>query len=91
MLGDDDIFNLTLYCLRWHAHAKWGDSEPIDVFNRLLAKNIRPRGWTPNTHLNIHRTTAGAISRNDASRMPGTILRTSLRERYFLKRKFARS
>jgi len=29
MLGDDDIFNLTLYCLRWHTHAKWGDSEPI--------------------------------------------------------------
>jgi hypothetical protein len=25
----------------------------MDVFNRLLAKHIRPDGWTPNTHMDI--------------------------------------
>ena len=30
-----------------------GDSSSLDVFNRLLAKNIRPIGWIPNTHLDI--------------------------------------
>jgi hypothetical protein len=27
----------------------------MDVFNRLLAKNIRPAGWTSRTHLDIQR------------------------------------
>lgn len=44
---------MTLAHLRPHLHRKWGDREPIDVFNRLLAKHVRPAGWTPNTHMNI--------------------------------------
>lgn len=48
----DPILGQTLACLRAHLHRKWGDREPIDVFNRLLAKNIRPTGWTPCTHAN---------------------------------------
>jgi hypothetical protein len=81
MLGSGDaIFDQTLKCLfSWHAHPEWGDREPLDVFNRLLAKNIRPDGWTKNTHLNIQRyqvrsrtelwTTAalGALPRGHAS------------------------
>lgn len=53
MLGNDDILNHSLYCLRWHRKAKYGDAQPFDVFTRLLAKNIRPPGWTDYTHLNI--------------------------------------
>jgi hypothetical protein len=47
----DVILEQTLQCLLPHCHPKWGDRTPLDVFNRLLAKNIRPAGWTCNTHL----------------------------------------
>jgi len=49
----DAVFQQTLECLRYHCHPKWGDRNAVDVFNRLLAKNIRPVGWTRNTHLDI--------------------------------------
>jgi len=32
-----------------------GRINALDVFNRLLAKTIKPSGWKPNTHLNIQR------------------------------------
>lgn len=48
-----EILNQTLDCLRSHLHGKWGDRTPLDVFNRLLAKNIRPPGWTANTHADL--------------------------------------
>ena len=54
-VSDDVIFHQSLACLKWHCHPKWGDRTPLDVFNRLLAKNIRPSGWTPNTHLDVQR------------------------------------
>ena len=47
------IFDESLKCMWDHRHPQHGDREPLDVFNRLLAKNIRPSGWTDNTHLNI--------------------------------------
>lgn len=53
--SDDIILDQSLMCLRTHYHPEWGDRNPLDVFNRLLAKNIRPSGWTDNTHLNIQR------------------------------------
>lgn len=52
-VSDDAIFDQSLECLWAHCHPEWGDRCPLDVFNRLLAKSIRPSGWTPNTHLNI--------------------------------------
>ena len=56
MVGDQDaIFEESLQCLRFHCQPKWGDRSPLDVFNRLLAKNIKPDGWIDNTHLNIPR------------------------------------
>jgi len=58
-----DVLDETLECLKSHLHGKWGDRSPLDVFNRLLAKNIRPPGWTPNTHANI--TRAQIISRKE--------------------------
>lgn len=54
-MSDDQIFDQSLQCLRDHCHHEWGDRYPLDVFNRLLAKNIRPPDWTKNTHLNIQR------------------------------------
>lgn len=54
-VSDDVIFDQSLECLWAHCHPEWGDRYPLDVFNRLLAKNIRPSEWTPNTHLNIQR------------------------------------
>lgn len=51
--GHDALLDQTLRWLQPHIHSEWDDREPMDVFNRLLAKNIRPDGWTPNTHLNI--------------------------------------
>lgn len=53
MANPDPILDQSLKCLRWHLHQKWGDRHPLDVLNRLLAKNIRPIGWTNNTHLDI--------------------------------------
>jgi hypothetical protein len=52
-VSNDAILDQTLECLKAHHHPKWGDREPLDVLNRLLAKNIKPPGWTPNTHLNF--------------------------------------
>ena len=52
-MSDDVIFDDSLRCLSAHCHPEWGDRLPLDVFNRLLAKNIRPDRWTKNTHLNI--------------------------------------
>jgi len=49
----DTIFEQTLQCLWPHCHPEWGDRTPLDVFNRLIAKNVRPAGWTPHTHLDI--------------------------------------
>lgn len=49
----NDILDQSLECLRPHLHAKWGDRCLLDVFNRLLAKNIRPPGWTKNTHADL--------------------------------------
>ena len=54
-MSNDAILDQTLECLRAHLHPEWGDRKPLDVLNRLLAKNIKPDGWTPNTHLNIQR------------------------------------
>ena len=53
--SDDVIFDQSLQCLSAHCHPEWGDRYPLDVFNRLLAKKIRPSGWTPNIHLDIQR------------------------------------
>jgi hypothetical protein len=36
-----------------HFHPEWGDREPMDVFNRLLAKNLKPAGANKTTHANI--------------------------------------
>jgi hypothetical protein len=47
------IFDESLQCLWAHCHPQHGDRIPLDVFNRLLAKNIKPTGWTANIHLNI--------------------------------------
>ena len=50
-----DILEASLACLMAHCHPNWGDRDGLDVFNRLLAKNIRPPGWTSNTHLSFQR------------------------------------
>jgi len=57
---NDALLDESLGCLRAHLHPKWGDRHPLDVFNRLLAKNIRPSGWTRNTHLDIQRGQVGS-------------------------------
>jgi hypothetical protein len=49
----DALLEESLQCLRAHLHPEWGDRNPLDVFNRLLAKNIRPSGCTTNTHLDV--------------------------------------
>jgi hypothetical protein len=52
-VNDDAILNESLTCLRKHFYPKWGDRNLLDVFTRLLAKSIRPSGWTANTHLDL--------------------------------------
>jgi hypothetical protein len=49
----DPLFEQSLWCLRFHCNRAKGDQTLLDVFNRLLAKSVRPSGWTDNTHLNI--------------------------------------
>ncbi len=51
--NQDAILYQTLSCLHPHAHPQWGDREPMDVFNRLLAKNIKRNDRADNTHCNI--------------------------------------
>jgi hypothetical protein len=51
--SSDPVLDESLKCLWAHCHPEWGDRVPLDVFNRLLAKTIKPHGWTPNTHLDI--------------------------------------
>ncbi|TAK72249.1 MAG: hypothetical protein EPO19_02500 [Betaproteobacteria bacterium] len=46
----DPLLEQSLRGLSAHLHKKWGDRTRMDVFNRLLAKNLRPPGWTKNTH-----------------------------------------
>jgi hypothetical protein len=46
----DTLLRNALYCLLDHFNPKLGDKLPLDVFNRLLAKNIRPLGWKGVTH-----------------------------------------
>ena len=43
----------TLRCLAPHTHPEWGDRDPWDVFNRLLAKMLTRKQCPPNTHMNI--------------------------------------
>jgi hypothetical protein len=50
---NDPLLDESLICLRAHLHKEWGDRHPLDVFNRLLAKSIRPIAWTSNTHIDI--------------------------------------
>jgi len=49
----DPLLLQSLNCLKPHLHKKWGDRAPMDVFNRLLAKHVRPPGWTTNTHFTL--------------------------------------
>jgi hypothetical protein len=52
---NDALLDKSLRCLGAHLHPEWGDRHPLDVFNRLLAKNIRPSIGTRNTHLGSKR------------------------------------
>ena len=49
----DPIFEETLRHLLPHLHPEWGDRKPMDVFNRLLAKNVRAAGYTKHSHMDI--------------------------------------
>ncbi|MCZ6763027.1 MAG: hypothetical protein O7C03_08485 [Gammaproteobacteria bacterium] len=49
----DRILDESIYWLSAHFHPEWGDRVPFDVFNRLLAKNIRPRDWKNTDHMDI--------------------------------------
>ena len=50
----DKILDATLACFTpWHQHPKWGDRNALDVFCRLLAKNVVGRPWITNLHLTI--------------------------------------
>ena len=53
MPTSDPILDHTLACLQAHFHPEWGDRNPFDVFSRLIAKNVKPSGWTSNTHMNL--------------------------------------
>jgi len=53
-MTSDALLEESLRCLKAHLHREWGDRNPLDVFNRALAKSIRPSGWTTNTHLDIN-------------------------------------
>ena len=46
----DTILRQSLCCLLSHYHPQWGDREPIDVFNRLLAKNLGRAGLSKTIH-----------------------------------------
>jgi len=50
---DDEILHETLQWLRAHTLTKWGDQNPWDAFNRLLAKNIKAPGWKNGDHMDI--------------------------------------
>ncbi len=49
----DKILDQSLDLLRYHYHPEWDDRSQIDVFNRLLAKNIRAQGWKKTDHMDV--------------------------------------
>jgi hypothetical protein len=55
-LSEDPILAQSLRGLIAHLHREWGDRTPMDVFNRLLAKHLRPEGWTKNSHFTFTET-----------------------------------
>lgn len=50
---DDDVLEQSLQMLRHHYHPEWGDRSLMDVFNRLLSKNIRQPGWKRTDHMDV--------------------------------------
>ena len=46
----DEILEQSLDLLRYHFWPQHGDRSVMDVFNRLLAKNIKAPGWRPSDH-----------------------------------------
>ena len=49
----DEILDETLRWLRAHTLTKWGDRNPWDAFNRLLAKSIKTPGWKDGDHMDV--------------------------------------
>ena len=49
----DPILRESLGCLLSHFHPEWGDREPLDVFNRLLAKNLGRAGPRKAGHTDV--------------------------------------
>ena len=49
----DPILRESLCCLLSHFHPEWGDREPLDVFNRLLAKNLGRAGPQKTGHTDV--------------------------------------
>lgn len=49
----DPILRESLCCLLSHFHPEWGDREPLDVFNRLLAKNLGRAGSRKTGHTDV--------------------------------------
>jgi hypothetical protein len=50
---DDEILDESLRWLWAHTLTKWGDRNPWDAFNRLLAKSISAPGWKDGDHMDI--------------------------------------
>lgn len=72
---NDTLFDESIKCLRAHLHPEWGDQNPLDVFNRLLAKSIRPSTWTPNAHLNVERDQVSSRREQWATEELGKLVR----------------
>lgn len=67
MAGQDDVLHQTLRALHAHLHPEWGDRTGLDVFGRLLAKHVKPAGWTANTHLDVREVHMRPARRNGPS------------------------
>ena len=50
----DPLLRESLCCLLSHFHPEWGDRCPLDVFNRLIAKNFERAGPNKTGHANVH-------------------------------------
>jgi hypothetical protein len=49
----DPLLRKSLSCLMDHFHAEWGDRSPLDVFNRLVAKNLGRAGPQKSGHATV--------------------------------------
>ena len=71
----DPLLRESLCCLLMHFHPEWGDCTPLDVFNRLVAKNLGHAGPRKTGHATVHEEQIATRREQWATDKLGTLAR----------------